>query len=346
MHKKSAEKYQVFLCEKCDYITCVKSNYIKHLATQKHINGTFGTKMAPKWHKKYLVKTSGKYICTLCDYNTSHASHFYKHISTRKHQLALLENTKISQDSNTSIPLHTCNTCGKQYKHKCSLYKHIKRKHQNVQSCSELLTDDTNSCSTYIAEKSAEKYQNIIMTKKEYELSLECSKLKGIIETINATPTIINNVQYNSLNVHMYLNTHYKNAMNLNDFINKLQLSYNDLSITRDKGYVYGVSNILLKNLKDISEEKRPIHYITDSNNQDIYVKDKNTWEKDKGKLDEEIIKIDKLQLKKCSHMSKDNKNSDEEFLKLVKELTNINHDKREKVKDILKKYLEIEMPK
>ena len=49
-------------------------------------------------------------------------------------------------------------------------------------------------------EQILKKYQNIIMTKKEYELSLECSKLKGIIETINATPTIINNVQYNSAN--------------------------------------------------------------------------------------------------------------------------------------------------
>ena len=69
-------------------------------------------------------------------------------------------------------------------------------------------------------ENSNDGENNIIMSKKEYELSLECSKLRGKIEALENKQTVVNNnFQYNPVNIHMYLDEKYKDAMNLNDFV-------------------------------------------------------------------------------------------------------------------------------
>ena len=183
---------------------------------------------------------------------------------------------------------------------------------------------------------------NIIMSKKEYELSLECSKLRGKIEALESKHTVVNNnFQYNPVNIHMYLDKKYKDAMNLNDFVERLELTNEDLSVTKDKGYVKGVSHILLKNLNKIGEEERPIHCIKEANTKEIYVRDENKWGKEGGRLDKGITRIEKLQLKECSLLNIDN---DEEFIRLIKYLTNIKDKQRRDIKNLLKHHLEIKL--
>ena len=183
---------------------------------------------------------------------------------------------------------------------------------------------------------------SIIMSKKEYELSLECSKLRGKIEALESKQTVVNNnFQYNPVNIHMYLDEKYKDAMNLNDFVERLELTNEDLSVTKDEGYVKGVSNILLKNLNKIGEEERPIHCIKEANIKEIYVRDENKWGKEGGKLDKGITRIEKLQLKECSLLNIDN---DEDFIRLIKYLTNIKDKQRRDIKNLLKHHLEIKL--
>tara|TARA_Y100000748_G_scaffold304011_2_gene311292 strand:- start:1780 stop:2568 length:789 start_codon:yes stop_codon:yes gene_type:complete len=183
---------------------------------------------------------------------------------------------------------------------------------------------------------------NIIMSKKEYELSLECSKLRGKIEALESKQTVVNNnFQYNPVNIHMYLDEKYKDAMNLNDFVERLELTNEDLTVTKDEGYVKGVSHILLKNLNKIGEDERPIHCIKDANSKEIYVRDENKWGKESGKLDKGITRIEKLQLKACSLLNIDN---DEEFIRLIKYLTNIKDKQRRDIKTLLKHHLEIQL--
>jgi len=45
-------------------------------------------------------------------------------------------------------------------------------------------------------------------------------------------------------------------------------------------GYVEGISNIIVKNLKELDVTQRPVH-CTDKKRETIYVKDENKWEKD-----------------------------------------------------------------
>lgn len=348
------EKTGQYICKNCHYYTSNKSNFMKHLSTAKHIAATLGTKVAPIWHQKYFCESTQQYICSICDYNTSKQSNFTKHLSTPKHINATF-GTKVAKSiSNNNSKKYSCVECNKEYKHKSSLYKHIKRHHNilnNNKSCRKKDKKNNNNSSAYIKNKVAETtthLQNnntIIMSKKEYELTLECSKLKGKLEALETTHSVVNNnVQYKSVNIHMYLNEHYKNAMNFNDFMNNLQLTKNDIYYTYSKGYVNGINNILLKNLKDLDIQQRPIHCIKDNNSKKIYVKDKNIWEKDNGNLDNELSKLDKLQLKECSNLCKKNISNDEEFLKIIKELTSINNIQREQIKNFLKKHLEIKI--
>lgn len=183
---------------------------------------------------------------------------------------------------------------------------------------------------------------NIIMSKKEYELSLKCSKLQGKLEALENNHTIVNNnFQYNPVNIHMYLDKKYKDAMNINDFVERLELTNEDLTVTKDEGYVKGVSHILLKNLNKIGEEERPIHCIKEANTKEIYVRDENKWGKESGKLDKGIIRIEKLQLKECSLLNIDN---GDEFIRLIKYLTNIKEKQRRDIKNLLKHHLEIQL--
>ena len=68
--------------------------------------------------------------------------------------------------------------------------------------------------------------------------------------------------------------------MNLTDFIDQLQVSLEDLSYSKDNGFVKGVTNIFAKQLQDLKPTERPIH-CSDKKRLQFYVKDDDKWFKD-----------------------------------------------------------------
>ena len=75
-----------------------------------------------------------------------------------------------------------------------------------------------------------------------------------MITSVNNKPTVTN------MQVNLFLNHECRNAMNFQDFIDSLSLSLDDLKYTSDHGYAKGITNIFVKNLKDIKPKNRPIH--------------------------------------------------------------------------------------
>ena len=65
-----------------------------------------------------------------------------------------------------------------------------------------------------------------------------------------------------------------------------IEVSLTDLEYTNNKGYVEGMSKLLIDNLKGIDIKDRPIH-CTDKKRLQFYVKSKDKWEK--GKSNREI---------------------------------------------------------
>ena len=95
--------------------------------------------------------------------------------------------------------------------------------------------------------------------------------------TINANTINSNN---NTFNMNMFLNEQCKDAMNMKDFVNSIQLNLTDLENVGTHGYVKGMSNILIDNLQKMDVYKRPVH-CSDVKRDTLYVKDNNEWERD-----------------------------------------------------------------
>ena len=83
-----------------------------------------------------------------------------------------------------------------------------------------------------------------------------------------------------TFNLQFFLNETCKDAMNIMDFVDSIKLQLTDLEKVGKIGYVEGISNIIVKNLNSLDENKRPVH-CTDSKREVLYVKDENKWEKE-----------------------------------------------------------------
>jgi len=71
--------------------------------------------------------------------------------------------------------------------------------------------------------------------------------------------------------------------MNIMDFVDSIKLQLSDLERVGELGYVDGISNIIVKNLKELDITQRPVH-CTDKKRDTLYIKDENKWEKDEEK--------------------------------------------------------------
>jgi len=131
--------------------------------------------------------------------------------------------------------------------------------------------------------------------------------------------------------------------MNLEDFVEKIKLTLEDLNFTKDNGYTKGISNIFIKNLNDMDVTERPIH-CSDQKRLQFYVKNDNEWMKDKNneKIDNSIEKVSVKQLKSIQdwvqanpdYLDSDTKR--EEYFTLVRSITQPNDDKN--IKNIKRK--------
>ena len=79
-----------------------------------------------------------------------------------------------------------------------------------------------------------------------------------------------------------FLNEQCKDALNIEDFVNTIKLQLSDLDMIGRVGYTEGMSKIFIRNLKDLDIFKRPIH-CSDLKRETMYVKDKDSWEKENG---------------------------------------------------------------
>jgi len=73
--------------------------------------------------------------------------------------------------------------------------------------------------------------------------------------------------------------------MNIMDFVNSMEIDLDDLEKVGELGYVNGMTNIILKNLKALDVTKRPVH-CTDAKREILYIKDKDKWEKETDNKD------------------------------------------------------------
>ena len=232
--------------------------------------------------QKSINENKTLYSCDICDYNTSIKINFEKHLATDKHLRMTnddIRGQKVSKVSNPNNLGFRCE-CGRAYKHRQGLWKHKREcnhNHNNHNNRFDTIADkdlimmlikDNNELRTMMME------QHHLMLENNNKVIEMC---KNGTHTTNYTHT---NSHNKAFNLNFFLNETCKNAMNIMEFAESIQLQLSDLENIGKVGYVEGISNIIVKNLKALDVTERPIH-CADKKREVIYIKDDDKWEKE-----------------------------------------------------------------
>ena len=253
---------------------------------------------------KKTPKNAEKYICKFCDFKCSKDSDWNRHINTAKH----INRTNRTEKTPKNANPFECE-CGKKYKAKSGLWNHKKKCNYNEETKEEIteITEDIDYKLLLLKmmEQNKELQNTIVNQQQEYQNTIVTQQqeyqktIKEMIPKIgnnNTTTTTNNNNQFN---LQMFLNEDCKNALNIKDFVNSLQLSIKDLTDTGKLGYVDGISRIFVNALNDMDVTERPIH-CTDLKRETVYIKDADKWEKEGSentKLKKTIRDIEKQKI-------------------------------------------------
>jgi hypothetical protein len=235
-----------------------------------------------------VPKASVYFTCYKCDYNTSRESQYNRHLLTSKHTNRTILNSLEQNVPKSSEILFQCE-CGKKYTARNSLWYH-------KQKCKSVNCDSNGDNNEDKCESEVKLLTNMVLAvvKQNQEILKENTELKHIImdtqtqmikvlengTTQNSHNTTNNNSHNKAFNLNFFLNETCKDAMNITDFVESIKLQLSDLERVGEIGYVEGISNIIVKNLKGLDVTQRPVH-CTDKKRETMYIKDENKWEKD-----------------------------------------------------------------
>jgi len=298
-----------FVCNMCDYRCSTKQNYNKHLMTRKHTNST---------DIDGILTTNNTFVCGCGkEYKYRQSLHAHKincsQISNRKHH------TVVNIDATLTCNNTFDCICGKEYKYRQSLHAHKKTCSQLHQDnlCDETSSEPEvkNEFVTVLLEQNT-MFQELILKNEEEknellrrteeqqrrneedrrktdeekgELQKQMMDLqKQFLEAIkngSLGNTINNhnnntNTQNNQFNLQFYLNETCKDAINLDEFLQSIQLTSQDYVNTGEVGFITGLTDIFRKELHKLEPHNRPLQ-CTDVKREVIYVKENDKWAKD-----------------------------------------------------------------
>lgn len=242
------------------------------------------------------------FVCEMCDFKCSKKSNYKIHIETIKHKMVTESNKKTPLGGQTSFKC----VCGNEYKYRPGLAKHKRTCPKiNMGSLSQACQDNSNT----INDTNKNEDENIIVntsnnvTKDEILLKLikdndEMMKIiKGQQEQINTLIPKLGNTTNNNItnnfNLNLFLNEKCKDALNMSEFIDSLKITLEDLLFSKNNGITRGITDVMIKGLKELDIYKRPIH-CTDIKRDIMYIKDEDKWQKDDNhdKMKNTIVKI------------------------------------------------------
>lgn len=252
---------------------------------------------------KKVKNSDSIFLCKICDYSCNKKQHFNQHLLSRKHQM----------ETNGNKNSIACE-CGKKYKTRTGLWKH---KNNNVCTSSKETKGDESMVT------SSSIIQQLLETVKEQQ--------KQMVDVINRNSELQNTIlelvpkighklvqNNNKFNINIFLNEECKDAMNMSEFVQSMQIQMSDLQTVGKMGYVDGMSNIILQRLNALDKYKRPIHCM-DPKRDIIYIKDKDIWERetdDNTKIKRFIQSVSSINCKQLSLIDIDE--NPDETLELV----------------------------
>jgi hypothetical protein len=244
-------------------------------------------------------KNAETFRCDICDFICCKKSDWDRHITRPKHKKRENDN-KNGKNGNektpkNALPEFVCE-CGKKYTHSSGLSRH-----KNAQRCfSNAFSRDTNGVkllTNLVLEVVKQNHELMVQNNEKHKQNQELThKLFEICKNGTNTTMINNNSHNKTFNLNVFLNENCKDAMNIMDFVDSLKIQLSDFENVGKLGFVEGISNIIVKNLKALDIHKRPVH-CSDSKREVMYIKDEDKWEKE----NEERVKLRKA-IKHIAH--------------------------------------------
>lgn len=261
--------------------------------------------------KKNSKKTPTFY-CEICDFKCCKQNEFNRHLETIKH--------KRLHDATIKTPINepkifSC-VCGNKYKHHSSLAKHKrtcvaintpadapedvplfievteKEKDEPTPQPTSQYQEEDFICKDGKVTITKEMFITLIKNSEEMMKLMKEQQLMVPNQVINNNNTTNNN-NNNTFNLNIFLNEKCKDALNMSEFIDTLKITLEDLLFSKTNGISRGVTDVMIKGLKQLDIYKRPIH-CTDLKRDVMYIKDEDRWKKDDNHnmMKETIVRI------------------------------------------------------
>ena len=252
---------------------------------------------------------SNSFYCEYCNYTTSRKSDYKKHLISIKH-------TNYLNGINTKK--YTCN-CGKEYSCRQSLWKHNKlcKEQQTSQELiiiekEKHIQPELSLVMEFVKQQLNEHVESNKINQEIQKQSLDnqmqmFQQMMELMKQQCATTNNINNGQINNnthFNLQIYLNETCKNAMTVNQFLDYLQPTVEELEATAHLGYVEGISRIIMRGFKNLEEEELPFH-CSDLKREHIYVKNPDEeWVEEKDEKPLLLLFIKEVARKNFNNIS------------------------------------------
>jgi hypothetical protein len=274
-----------------------------------------------------MTEKKTNFHCIKCDYTCSRKFLFEQHVKTNKHlkqfSATPLKYPEIIADAPKKVSIYGCTYCGKTYKQRSGIWRHKAKCEKLNKSAEEINNNNNSENGGSINNKLESSLENtnsddlkVLMKQMIGELNKDSIMKNNMMERIKEQNNIIhemipkigNNNNNNRFNINLFLNEKCRDAINMTDFIESLQIHLEDLVYTKNNGLVEGISSLFLNGLKRLDTYKRPIH-CSDIKRETLYIKENNEWECDNGKeiLRSAISNVANRQRKSISEWVADN---------------------------------------
>ena len=313
----------LYYCNACIICTPNRSDYNKHIQTKKHIK-----------------KTTTNTVSSIYDSNECNVN-----LNISDIQLNIANDRNVKKNFNKD---QRCKYCGVCYSYSSGLSRHMKEcknivavvdnNTSTTATVENIKITDMNSVFNKLFEENAEFKKMMIDSMKSNQDTT--NKVLELCKS-NSAP-VINNIynhqgDNNHFSINVFLNEKCKDAMNMTEFINSIEVTMDDMENVGERGYVEGISSIFIDNLKNTEINKRPIH-CSDRKRHILYVKESDKWERDEVNstvLKNAVLVVEQKNIKKVTEWANEHpeckksyNRENDIYLKLSKGATDGNEEK------------------
>ena len=282
-----------YTCESCKYTTIRNWLYKDHLKSKKHIA-----------MQTSETSEAFRHVCTYCS---------KKYVSTtglKKHNDKCASRIKHEEDIQMAIQL-----AKEKEKEQSDLIFKIKeelKKEMKDQMKEEFMQEMKDQMKEEFMQEMKEEFKSqLALQPQPPNTILDISaNIANTAIISNSNNTAISNIKYHDSHntsiyqhVHVYLNTHCNDTININEFIDGLEFTkaeLDDMIASHSTPVHVSIGKILKQKIKDMPTKERPLHCVkstktTTPSSSSIFVRDEDQWkEEDTHKTAEDIRYVEK----------------------------------------------------